>query len=166
MADCQQKCKPHISKSVYRKSSSRNSNHVRSQLVCYYGINWRTNQICKDSDIYPCTREIIEGYWNCDRDHSFFSLWDTTARIAWNQLCQYCQCNLANNAIHFMSLCSFPAEVGGFMGLLLGGSIITVLEFFDLILFQICKWHCKDNDKRESGKKKKKPFSDELITKI
>ena len=33
----------------------------------------------------------------------------------------------------------FVGEIGGFMGLLLGGSVLTVLELLDLIIYNILK---------------------------
>ena len=36
-------------------------------------------------------------------------------------------------------LLSLLGEVGGFLGLLLGASILTVCEFFDFFIFKVCK---------------------------
>ena len=33
----------------------------------------------------------------------------------------------------------FVGEIGGFMGLLLGGSVLTILELLDLIIYNISK---------------------------
>jgi hypothetical protein len=37
--------------------------------------------------------------------------------------------------MHSQRRVSFAGEIGGYMGLLLGGSAITVVEFLDLIIY-------------------------------
>ena len=62
-----------------------------------------------------------------------------------------------------MQLYSLSGDVGGFMGLLLGGSVITLFEFFDLVLFKLC--FCKHQKKRslpESPQTKRRSSEQEL----
>jgi hypothetical protein len=49
-----------------------------------------------------------------------------------------------------------PGEIGGYMGLLLGGSAITVVEFIDLLIYNFFRRNCKR--KRLGSSTKVKPF--------
>ena len=37
----------------------------------------------------------------------------------------------------------FPGEIGGFMGLLMGASVLSIMEIFDLLLYNSIRKCCK-----------------------
>jgi hypothetical protein len=49
---------------------------------------------------------------------------------------------------HTLLTAAFAGEVGGYMGLLLGGSCITLIELLDLIVYNCC---CKRSRNKEAN---------------
>ena len=53
-------------------------------------------------------------------------------------------------------LCDVVGDVGGFMGLLLGGSVLTVFELLDLVIFNFVKKLIAQGKLPDPEEKKKK----------
>lgn len=78
----------------------------------------------------------------------------TICRIQENRLYAFSSCilfiSLYNLYTHLSQFVVFLGDVGGYMGLLLGGSIITLFEVVDLFFYQLCPCTRRRAQKRNS----------------
>ena len=74
--------------------------------------------------------------------------------------CAHYDVTVMRTRLWTMICCVFSGDLGGYLGLLVGATVLTVIEVFDLIIYN-CVRKCNDRRKENHKQKKRKPSQGE-----